>query len=180
MYSHLLETLVSHKGYMAHFALINNDNIVIDVIFVDNKDILDSDNLENEKIGIDFCNSLIPGKWVQTSYSKKFRKNFATIGMIYDQERDAFMLPQPYKSWIFNDYSFTWSAPVENKYEEYLKEYSKIGGQCNWDEKNLKWIYLGPKIYSKEDLLNTPPPPTGWLSVPDMSYLNNTVFYPGD
>jgi hypothetical protein len=165
---------------MAHFALLNNDNIVIDIIAIDNKDILNSDGIENEKIGIDFCNSLIPGKWLQTSYSRKFRKNFATIGMIYDQKRDAFITQQPYPSWIFNEETYQWQSPVPNKYEEYLKEYRKIGGITSWDETNQKWIYKGPKIYSKQELLSMPPPPSGDNKIPDMGYLDFTGIYPGD
>jgi hypothetical protein len=80
---------------MAHFAKLNEDNIVETVIVVDNNDCLDSNGQESEEIGISFCESLVPGRWVQTSYNNNFRKNYAGIGYEYDEERDAFIAPMP-------------------------------------------------------------------------------------
>ena len=115
---------------MAHFALINENNIVEQVIIVDNNDILDSDGNESEKVGIDFCNSIIPGTWVQTSYNGTIRKHFAGIGYIYDEELDAFIPPQPYKSWLFDEQTCTWLPP--SKYPD--------SGMWVWDEDSVSWV----------------------------------------
>jgi hypothetical protein len=166
---------------MAHFALLNDKNIVIDVIVVDNKDILDSNGLESEEIGIKFCNLLKTGKWKQTSINKTFRKNFANINSsIYDEVRDAFVDNQPYPSWTLDEETCTWRAPIPNKYEEYLKEYKSLGASAFWDEENKNWIYRGPKIYSKEDLLKIQIPTAVDGTLPNTGYLNYTGIYPGD
>jgi hypothetical protein len=165
---------------MANFALLNLDNVIINIIEVDNKDILDSNGKESEEIGIQFCSSIIPGKWMRVSDDSKFIKNIPTIGFSYDKQRNAFIPPKPYPSWIFNEETCQWQSPVPNKYEEYFKEYRRIGASLVWDEINQKWIYRGPKIYSKQDLLNLPPPPSGDNKIPDMGYLDFTGIYPGD
>lgn len=165
---------------MANFALLNSDNIIINIIEVDNKDILDSNGKDSEEIGIQFCNSIIPGKWMQVFDDTKFIKNIPSIGSLYDEQKNAFIAPKPYPSWIFNEETCTWRSPIPNKYEEYLKEYGKIGATTSWDETNKKWIFNGPKIYSKQDLLNIPLAPFRNGMIADMSYLNNTGFYPGD
>lgn len=139
---------------MAHFALLNEKNIVINIIKVDNDSILDPDNKENEKIGITFCDSLIQGKWIQCSWNSTFRNKFPSINTtIYDSELDAFIDIQPFPSWTFDKKKFQWQSPIENKYEEYIKKYSSIGAFAFWDEPEKKWIYYGPKIYSKDDIL---------------------------
>lgn len=78
---------------MAHFAEIDNNNIVVRVIVVDNSDILDSEGNESEDIGKDFCAKLYnnnPDNWVQTSYNNSFRGRFAGIGMLYNLTKDVF------------------------------------------------------------------------------------------
>lgn len=80
---------------MAHFARLNEQNIVEEVIVVSNEDCLDSNGNESEEVGITFCNSLIPGTWIQTSYNHNFRKNYAGIGYTYDSDRNAFIAPKP-------------------------------------------------------------------------------------
>ena len=65
---------------MAHFAQLNDDNIVTQVIVVANQDTADKDGVENEAIGAAFCNNLLGGTWKQTSYNAKIRKNYAGIG----------------------------------------------------------------------------------------------------
>jgi hypothetical protein len=76
---------------MAHFAEIDENDIVIKVIVVNNDVIFDENNIENEKIGIDFCRNLFGGRWVQTSYNNSFRKQFAGVGMKYDSDLDQFV-----------------------------------------------------------------------------------------
>lgn len=78
---------------MAHFAEINDNNIVVRVIVVNNSNILDSEGNESEEIGKDFCAKLCnnsPNNWVQTSYNNSFRKRFAGIGMRYNLTKDVF------------------------------------------------------------------------------------------
>ena len=164
---------------MAHFALLNQDDMVIDVTVINDEDILDKDGKENEEIGIKLCNSLKPGKWIQTSFNKKFRKNFAEIGgSYYDKSRDAFMYKQPYPSWILDENTCTWHSPVPNKYEDYIKEYRSLGATAIWDENEKMWIYHGLKIYSKQDLINFITNPSGQIANPQ--YLDCTGIYPGD
>ena len=89
---------------MAHFAKIGLNNKVIAVHSVNNEVIKDSNGIEQEVNGIDFLTKLHGWSiWVQTSYNGNFRKNFAGIGFQYDQQRDAFIPPKPYNSWILNE-----------------------------------------------------------------------------
>lgn len=79
---------------MAHFVELDETNTVKQVIVVHNNELLDENGNESEQKGIDFCQSLFGGTWIQTSYNGSFRKNFAGIGFIYDPIRDAFIPPQ--------------------------------------------------------------------------------------
>lgn len=119
---------------MAHFAQLDENNIVINAIVVDNKDILDSDGNESEELGIIFCKNLLgeDTRWVQTSYNNNFRFRFATLGMYYDEERDAFYDPiNPYpNSWFFNEEQMKYKPPVK---------YPKDGRIYTWDEEILNW-----------------------------------------
>ena len=76
---------------MAHFAELDDNNIVLRVIVVDNKDTLDESGQESESVGAAFCNNLLGGRWKQTSYNANFRLNYAGIGYRYDEEQDAFL-----------------------------------------------------------------------------------------
>ena len=89
---------------MAHFAKINQQNIVEEVLVVDNS---------LEKTGANFlCNELgLGGIWIQTSYNHNFRKQFAGIGYKYDAEADVFIAPQPYPSWNLDE-NFDWQPPT--------------------------------------------------------------------
>lgn len=78
---------------MAHFAQLDDNNIVTQVIVVDNSELLDSNGVEQEAIGITFCTNLFGAdtRWKQTSYNGKFRGRYAGIGMKYDKELDEFV-----------------------------------------------------------------------------------------
>jgi len=78
---------------MAHFAELNENNIVIRVVVVNNDDIL-IDGIESEQKGIEFCQSLLGGRWIQTSYNNNFRKCYAGIGYYYDEQKDEFVSPK--------------------------------------------------------------------------------------
>jgi hypothetical protein len=78
---------------MAHFAELDDNNIVQRVIVVHNNELLDN-GTESEAKGIAFCKSLFGGNWIQTSYNATFRKNYAAAGFIYDAIKDAFIPPE--------------------------------------------------------------------------------------
>jgi hypothetical protein len=118
---------------MAHFAKLNDDNVVTQVITVANEQIVDSNGNEQEQIGIDFCISLFGGTWKQTSFNNNIRKNYAGIGFAYDESRDAFIAPKPYNSWVLNESTCRWSAPVDMPEDD--KKYL-------WDEERLSWVVL--------------------------------------
>lgn len=93
---------------MAHFAELDENNIVKQVIVVHNNELLDN-GIESEDKGIAFCQSLFGGNWKQTSYNGNFRKNYAGIGFTWDEEIDAFIPPKPEEgSWILNEETCQW------------------------------------------------------------------------
>ena len=79
---------------MAHFAELDDNNIVKNVIVVNNEVLLDSEGVEQEALGVAFCQELFGGTWVQTSYNNNFRGRYAGLGMIYDLVKDEFVLPE--------------------------------------------------------------------------------------
>jgi hypothetical protein len=115
---------------MAHFAQLEN-NIVTKVIVVANQDILDENGQESEQKGIDFCSNLLGGTWKQTSYNGNIRKNYAGVGYTYDEGRDAFIAPKPYNSWLLNETTCQWKAPVDMPIDD--KRYS-------WNEETTSWV----------------------------------------
>jgi len=116
---------------MAHFAEIDDNNIVLRVIVVANKDTADANGNEVESIGVAFCQRLLGGNWVQTSYHGNIRKNYAGIGYTYDAAIDAFVPPQPYPSWVLNTNTAQWEAPVP---------YPTDGKMYSWDEATQSWV----------------------------------------
>lgn len=116
---------------MAHFAQLDQNNVVLQVIVVHNNELLDN-GVESEAKGITFCQSLFPGtNWKQTSYNGKMRKNYAGIGFTYDAQRDAFIPPQPFSSWVLNETTCQWEAPVP---------YPQDGKRHIWDEAQQNWV----------------------------------------
>lgn len=116
---------------MAHFAQLDSDNLVVNIIVVSNNELQDENGTEQESKGIEFCNTLIQGTWVQTSYNASIRKNFAGIGYYYDDSRDAFIPPKPFASWVLNENTCLWEAPVEKPDNTNI---------YIWDESTLSWI----------------------------------------
>jgi hypothetical protein len=96
---------------MAHFAKLEN-GVVTQVIVVDNKDCADASGVEKEYIGAAFCERLFGGTWKQTSYNGNIRKNYAGIGYTFNADIDAFVPPKPFNSWILNEETAQWGAPV--------------------------------------------------------------------
>jgi hypothetical protein len=116
---------------MAHFAKIGLNNKVIEIQSVVNEVLHDSNGIEQEAIGIDFLTKLTGWAiWKQTSYNNKIRKNFAGIGYTYDETRDAFIPPKPFNSWILNETTCNWEAPVAMPND---------GNQYKWNEINQNW-----------------------------------------
>lgn len=120
---------------MAHFAQLDENNIVRQVIVVSNNDCLDANGQDSEAVGIAFCQNLFGGRWLQTSYNNNIRVRYAGIGYRYDETRDAFIPPQPFLSWTFNETSLDWQAPVP---------YPTDGKVYRWDEQALQWVEIPP------------------------------------
>lgn len=119
---------------MAHFAKIDENNIVAEVIVVHNDVLLDDNGVEQESLGSSFCSDLLGGNWVQTSYNGNIRKNFAGGGFTYDSVRDAFIEPKPYPSWVLDEDTCLWNPPVA---------YPTDGNHYEWDEDTLSWVEMG-------------------------------------
>jgi hypothetical protein len=125
---------------MAHFAKIGLNGKVIEVQSVVNEVIHDANGVEQEAIGIDFLTKLTGYPvWKQTSFNTfggvhflggtPLRKNHAGTGYTYDEDRDAFIPPKPFKSWILNETSCLWNAPVAKPTD----------GEYIWNESTLTW-----------------------------------------
>ena len=94
---------------MAHFAKLDENNIVTQVIVVSNVDIVDPNTGQEEEIyGIAFCKKLLGGTWKQTSYNGNIRKRYAGVGYSYNVALDAFVPPQPYASWTLDNDTADW------------------------------------------------------------------------
>ncbi len=126
---------------MATFAKIGLNSKVIEVLSVHNNELKDSNGVEQENIGIDFLTKLTGWSiWVQTSYNTHggvhnnngtpLRKNHAGIGYTYDEDRDAFIAPKPFNSWILNEDTCIWEAPVT---------YPDDGERYTWNEATTTW-----------------------------------------
>ena len=127
---------------MAHFAQLDENNIVTQVIVVNNNILLDN-GVESEQKGIDFCKSIFgqDTKWVQTSINtlggvhnsgkQPLRKNGAGIGDTYDSTRNAFIKPKPFNSWILNENTCLWEVPVPEPTD---------GPSYLWNEETVSWI----------------------------------------
>ena len=115
---------------MAHYAKIDENNVVTQVIVVDNKDCSDANGVEKEYIGAAFCEKLFGGTWKQTSYNGNIRKNYAGVGYTYNADIDAFVPPKPFASWILNTDTAQWDAPTAMPDD---------GKMYSWDELLMSW-----------------------------------------
>jgi hypothetical protein len=121
---------------MAHFAKLDKDNNVLEVLVVNNNTL---DSANEEASGITFLTELYGhNNWRQTSYSKSFRKNFATIGGSYNEAFNVFLPPKPFQSWKLNTNTLEWEAPTPRP--------NDIDGfGWSWFELNQEWVKF-PKI----------------------------------
>ena len=126
---------------MASFAKIGLNGKVIEVQSVNNEVLHDANGVEQESIGIDFLTKLTGWAiWKQTSYNTiggvnnnggtPLRKNFAGIGYTYDEDRDAFIPKKPFNSWILNEDTCLWNAPVAKPQDD---------NKYTWNESTLTW-----------------------------------------
>ncbi len=125
---------------MAHFAELNNSNIVLQVIVISNEDV----NANGGDLSVqaeEFVANLVPhqsggNQWKQTSYNNSFRKQYAGTGFTYDATKNKFISPSPYPSWSL-DSNDDWQAPVA------YPDISQVDSRdilCTWDEENLRWL----------------------------------------
>jgi len=133
---------------MASFAKIGLNGKVIEVQSVVNEVLHDANGVEQESIGIDFLTKLTGWAiWKQTSYNTHggvhssggipLRKNHAGIGYTYDEDRDAFIPPKPFKSWILNENTCLWESPIP---------YPQDNNRYNWNEQNQSWDLIENNI----------------------------------
>jgi len=117
---------------MAHFAKLDENNVVLEVYVVHNNELLDNSGNESEAKGIAFLTEWSGGYdlWKQTSYNGSFRKNFAGIGYTYDAQRDAFLPPKPFASWVLDEDTCLWNAPMPIPTD---------GQRYSWNEANQSW-----------------------------------------
>ena len=116
---------------MAHFAKIGLNNKVINVVSVNDNVLLDADGVEQEVLGVQFLEGTTGwALWKQTSYNANLRKNFAGIGHTYDEGRDAFIPPKPFNSWVLDETTCVYNAPVAKPDD---------GNEYNWNEENQQW-----------------------------------------
>ena len=114
---------------MAHFAQLDDNNIVLQVIVVAD---------EHEANGEQWCHEFAGGRWKQTSYNNKIRKNYAGTGYTYDESRDAFIPPKPFASWTLNEDTCQWQAPNLKPDNQY--QYRWFESLSIWIPTN-KWLF---------------------------------------
>jgi len=119
---------------MAHFAKLDENNVVLEVHVVNNNELLQG-GVEVEAKGIQFLVDWSGGHplWKQTSYNGNIRKNYAGIGYTYDAQRDAFIPPKPYPSWTLNETTCLWDAPTPIPTD---------GKPYQWDEATTSWVVI--------------------------------------
>jgi len=120
---------------MAHFAKLNENNVVTEVHVVNNIEMLAADGSESDLMGVAFLIRWSGGysNWKQTSYNGKIRKNYAGIGYTYDATRDAFIPPKPFESWTLNEETCLWDAPTPMPTD---------GQRYQWDEATTSWVVI--------------------------------------
>jgi hypothetical protein len=120
---------------MSHFAQIDENNIVTQVIVVANEDIQDANGVEVEEIGVAFCKKLLGAEtnWKQTSYNNNFRVRYAGIGYIFSEELNAFIPPKPWPSFVLNEETADWVSPL-GAAPELTEEEIASRSFYRWDE----------------------------------------------
>ena len=147
---------------MAHFAQLDENNIVTQVIVVGNDDCSDSNGTESESIGVAFCQKLMGAdtNWKQTSYNKNMRGNYAGIGYTYMENvatlgvgsTDIFITPQPHASWTVGVATASWYPPANPGSQPTLTDEEREAGKYYvWNESNYQsdpataWVLTTPE-----------------------------------
>lgn len=119
---------------MAHFAQLDENNVVTQVIVVSNDDCSDASGTESESIGVAFCQKLLGANtnWKQTSYNGNMRVRYAGIGYSYNESLDAFVPAQPFASWTLNNETADWDSPVTQP--TLTEDQISAGSFYLWDE----------------------------------------------
>ena len=130
---------------MAHFAGLDENNIVTQVIVVANEDTTDTNGVEVEEIGVAFCKKLLGAEtnWKQTSYNNNMRVRYAGTGYLYDAELDAFIAPKPFESWTLVEETADWESPL-GPAPELTEAQVESRSFYKWDEENLAWVLETP------------------------------------
>jgi hypothetical protein len=134
---------------MAHFAQLDENNVVLNVVVVSNSDTADENGIEKEEIGIQFLKSVLgeDTNWRQTSYNNNIRKTYAGIGYTYDEILDAFVPPKPYDNWIFDEESWNWIEPEaepELTQEQIDQGYYYVWNQELSETGQSGWVLMTP------------------------------------
>jgi hypothetical protein len=123
---------------MAHFAQLDENNKVIQVLVVNDDYLKDENGNEVEELGKSHMESVHGGKWIQTSYNHNTRVRYAGTGYTYDETLDAFLPPKPYESWILNEKTADWEAPVPEPTD------APEGSYYQWNEEEQSWELITP------------------------------------
>jgi len=123
---------------MAHFALIGNNNVVENVLYVDNSLMLDGDGNESEEMGIAQCRKGLGkpnARLIKTSYNHSIRRRSAGVGFTYDETHDVFLTPKPYPSWVLNTTTYHWDPPTVQP-----TAITATPEQWVWQESSTSWV----------------------------------------
>ena len=136
---------------MAHFACLDENNVVTQVIVVANEDTSDVNGNEVEEIGVAFCKKLLGAdtNWKQTSYNNTFRVRYAGIGYTYNEELDAFVAPKPFESWVLNTETADWESPV-GPAPALTEAEIEARSFYRWDEETGAWELFTPEPPAEE------------------------------
>ena len=131
---------------MAHFCMLDENNIVTQVIVVANEDTSDANGVEAEEIGVAFCKKLLGAdtRWKQTSYNNNMRVRYAGISYIYNEELNAFIPPKPFESWVLNTETADWESPV-GPAPALTEAETEARSRYEWDEENGAWNLVTPE-----------------------------------
>ena len=122
---------------MAHYAILDENNRVSNVIVIDTASTFDENGVENEELGLEICRQVLNDsnlKAIRTSYNNNIRVRYAGMGFSYNEELDAFIPPKPYPSWTLNTTTYDWDPPTSRPQTQ------PENGFYKWDEDTLSWV----------------------------------------
>ena len=128
---------------MAHFALLDDNNVVLNVLYVDNSDTLDAEGNESEALGIAQCREALGNqnaRLVKTSFNGSIRFRYAGIGFTYNEEHDVFLPHKRWPSWVLNTTTYQWEPPTPRP--ELTEEQRNVGSVYEWNEETTSWDFI--------------------------------------